>query len=178
MRHSHLQSGEVSCRIVKVAGWEISHSQFGYQPFLRAQDSSDCNVVELEQVQSYLKDSTGVRAAGSKATESHHCTNQQRNTVAEMKYGHLKVPETRYLTTNVGANVLKNESEMSNTVGLEEAVDLRLAEHGGRGRKHGVNDEIRASALGEQVCVNLMGSRGGQAGGHSSWCLSSWSMIL
>lgn len=39
--------------------------------------------------------------------------------------------ETRYLTTNVGSNVLKNESEMFNVVGLEEAVDLCLAEHGG-----------------------------------------------
>lgn len=46
-----------------------------------------------------------------------------------MKYGHLKVPETCYLATDVGANVLKNESQMLNTVGLEEAVDLRLAEH-------------------------------------------------
>lgn len=53
-----MQSGEVASCIVKVAGWEISHSQFGYQPFLTAQDSPDCDVLKLQQVQSYLRDST------------------------------------------------------------------------------------------------------------------------
>lgn len=58
VRYLHLQSGEVASWIVKVAGWEISHSQFGYQPFLSAQDSPDCDVLKLQQVQSYLRDST------------------------------------------------------------------------------------------------------------------------
>lgn len=45
------------------------------------------------------------------------------------KYGHLKALETCYLTTNVGFIILKNESQMFSVVGLEEAVDLCLAEH-------------------------------------------------
>lgn len=61
VRYLHLQSGEVASWIVQVAGWEISHSQFGYQPFLSAQDSPDCDVLKLQQVQSYLRDSTEER---------------------------------------------------------------------------------------------------------------------
>lgn len=38
---------------------------------------------------------------------------------------------TCYLTTSVGYLILENESEMFNVVGLEEAVDLCLAEHRG-----------------------------------------------
>lgn len=52
-----MQPGEVASWVVKVAGWEISHSQFGYQPFLTAQDSPDCDVLELQQVQRHLRDS-------------------------------------------------------------------------------------------------------------------------
>lgn len=39
-----------------------------------------------------------------------------------------------YLTTNVGFIILKNECEMSNVVGLKEAVDLCLAEDRGAGQ--------------------------------------------
>lgn len=72
---------------------------------------------------------------------------------------------------------------MLNVVGLKEAVDLCLAEQRSRREPHvnGTSDEIRATALGKNekpLKCNLMGSRGGQAGGHGSWCLSSWSMIL
>lgn len=52
-----MQPGEVASWIVKVAGWEISHSQFGYQAVLTAQDSPDCDVLKLQQVQSDLRDS-------------------------------------------------------------------------------------------------------------------------
>lgn len=72
---------------------------------------------------------------------------------------------------------------MLNAVGLKEAVDLRLAAHRGAGKTHvnGTSDEIRATALDKNkkpLKCDLMGSRGGQAGGHGSWCFSSWSMIL
>lgn len=63
VRYLHLQPGEVASWIVKVAGWETSHSQFGYQPFLAAQDPPDCDVLKLQQVQSYLRDSTDQTSA-------------------------------------------------------------------------------------------------------------------
>lgn len=37
-----------------------------------------------------------------------------------------------YLTTSVGFDILEDESEMLDAVGLEEAVDLHLAEDGGK----------------------------------------------
>lgn len=37
--------------------------------------------------------------------------------------------ETCYLTASVGSLILENESQMFDVVGLEEAVDLCLAEH-------------------------------------------------
>lgn len=64
-------------------------------------------------------------------TVSRYFTYPQWNNVAKTKYGHLKVLETCYLTTSVGVIILENESEVLGIVGLEEAIDLCLAEHRG-----------------------------------------------
>lgn len=74
-------------------------------------------------------------------TVSHYSTNQQWNNVAKTKYEHLKVLETCYLTTSVGLIILENESEMFDIVGLEEGVDLCLAEH------RGVEENMRPTVL-------------------------------
>lgn len=82
-------------------------------------------------------------------TVSHYSTNQQWNNVAKTKYEHLKVLETCYLTTSVGLIILENESEMFDIVGLEESVNLCLAEQRS-GREHEANwttDQIWTAAF-------------------------------
>lgn len=74
VRYLHLQSGEDASWRVKVARWEISHSQFGDQPFLSAQDSPDCDVLKLQQVQSYLRDSKTRQMHEPSAARSKTCT--------------------------------------------------------------------------------------------------------
>lgn len=45
--YSHFESGEAASGVIKVAGWEFRHSQFGHQTFLSVQDPSYCNVLKL-----------------------------------------------------------------------------------------------------------------------------------
>lgn len=145
VRYLHLQSGEVAWWVVKVAGWEIGHSQFGYQPFLGAQHSSDRNVLKLQQVQSYLRDST--KETNAKGPEWHRAAHASGRDIHANNIAEIRLPHDQcriYHPQKWGRYVERCWSQRSCRSLLGWTQRSRKKPH-----VNGTSDEIRATAFGK-----------------------------